>query len=98
MMRAVRGFAGWSPAVNPFSGVAVRVNSAPRVVMTIQRVSLRSALFFGICLSLIGVPKVYGQAQPHVMDVVDDARRVTSSGNVHPLARAEFDHGAVADS
>ena len=66
--------------------------------MTIQRVSFRSALFFGIFLSLIGVPKVYGQAQPRVAEAVDDARHVTLSGNVHPLARAEFDRGAVADS
>jgi subtilase family serine protease len=28
---------------------------------------------------------------------VDNARRVTLAGNVHPLARAEFDRGAVAD-
>jgi len=29
---------------------------------------------------------------------VDDTRTVQLKGNVHPLARAEFDRGAVADS
>src|ERR1700761_5829275 len=29
---------------------------------------------------------------------VDEANRVTLRGNVHPLARTEFDRGAVSDS
>jgi subtilase family serine protease len=36
--------------------------------------------------------------RPRVVEAVDDARRITLSGNVHPLARVEFDRGAVAES
>jgi len=32
------------------------------------------------------------------VEAVDDARRITLSGNVHPLARAESERGAVAES
>jgi subtilase family serine protease len=39
-----------------------------------------------------------GQVRPRVTEAVDDARRTALSGNVHPLARAEFDRGAVAES
>ncbi len=33
-----------------------------------------------------------------VVEAVDDARTVTLQGNVHPLARSEFDQGAVSDA
>src|SRR5271157_608565 len=33
-----------------------------------------------------------------VVDVVDETQTVTLKGNVHPLARAEFDQGAVSDA
>lgn len=33
-----------------------------------------------------------------VTEAVDDAKTVTLKGNVHPLARAEFDQGAVSDA
>ena len=33
-----------------------------------------------------------------VMSAVDDTQTVTLKGNVHPLARAEFDQGAVSDA
>ncbi|HXH68197.1 MAG TPA: Ig-like domain repeat protein [Candidatus Limnocylindrales bacterium] len=36
--------------------------------------------------------------RPRVSEAVDDARRITLKGNVHPLARAEFDRGAVGES
>jgi hypothetical protein len=39
--------------------------------------------------------RVQGQAQPRVVEAVDNAKRVTLPGNVHPLARAEFDRGAA---
>src|SRR5437870_3985356 len=32
-----------------------------------------------------------------VTQAVDESNRVTMRGNVHPLARAEFDQGAIAD-
>ena len=33
-----------------------------------------------------------------IVQAVDDARRITLVGNTHPLARAEFDQGAMADA
>ena len=35
--------------------------------------------------------------QSRIVQAVDDSRRVTLIGNTHPLARAEFDDGGVAD-
>jgi hypothetical protein len=35
--------------------------------------------------------------QSRVVEAVDDARRTTLTGNTHPLARAEFDQGGLAD-
>jgi hypothetical protein len=66
--------------------------------MNLQRVFLRGTLFCGFFFCLIYVPTANGQVRPRVVEAVDDARRVTLSGNVHPLARAEFDRGAVADA
>jgi hypothetical protein len=66
--------------------------------MNLQRVVLRGLLVFGIGLCQIHVQTATGQVRPRVMEAVDDARRITLSGNVHPLARAEFDRGAAAES
>src|ERR1700739_247551 len=66
--------------------------------MNLLRAVLRSSLLFGIFLCQIPVQTAMGQARPRVVDAVDDARRITLTGNVHPLARAEFDRGAAADS
>ncbi len=35
---------------------------------------------------------------PRITQVVDDTKLVTLKGNTHPMARAEFDRGAVSDS
>ena len=35
--------------------------------------------------------------QSRIVQTVDDSRRTTLTGNTHPLARAEFDRGALAD-
>jgi subtilase family serine protease len=66
--------------------------------MNLQWVVLRGLLVAGIFLCQIHVQTVMGQVRPRVAEAVDDARRTTLSGNVHPLARAEFDRGAVAES
>src|SRR5271169_2995926 len=47
-------------------------------------------------LMILGATAAYGQAQPRVVEAIDNAQRVTLAGNVLPLARAEFDRGAVA--
>jgi hypothetical protein len=36
--------------------------------------------------------------RPRILQVVDDSRVTALSGNIHPLARAEFDQGALADA
>src|SRR6266404_3433256 len=39
-----------------------------------------------------------GRVAARVIDTVDDTNRTPLRGNVHPMARAEFDRGAVADA
>jgi len=66
--------------------------------MKLHRVVFRGLLVFGALLSQIHVQTATGQVRPRVTEAVDDARRTTLRGNVHPLARAEFDRGTVAES
>ncbi len=40
----------------------------------------------------------FSQIVPRVLEPVDNSRRVTLPGNVHPFARPEFDRGAVTTS
>lgn len=47
---------------------------------------------------LVDATRSLAQVQLPVVDSVDSARHVTLTGNVHPLARAEFDRGPTADS
>jgi len=54
-------------------------------------------LFFSSLL-ILNPTHAQGQAQTRVVEAVDDAKRVTLPGNVHPLARAEFDRGAAPDA
>jgi len=65
--------------------------------MNLHRVVLRCSLLSFSLLTLL-VFSASGQVRPRVTETVDDAQRVTLKGNVHPLARAEFDRGAVADA
>ncbi|HWZ97945.1 MAG TPA: Ig-like domain repeat protein [Candidatus Dormibacteraeota bacterium] len=58
---------------------------------------------FRIALSVLSVAFTpqFARAQsaaPSAIPAVNSQQRVTLSGNVHPLAQARFDHGAVADS
>jgi len=49
----------------------------------------------------LGVPLLRAQMRPvppRVTGQVDDTRTLELKGNIHPLARPEFDRGAVADS
>src|SRR6266403_1539909 len=39
-----------------------------------------------------------GRVPARVLDTVDDTNRTMLRGNVHPMARAQFDRGAVADA
>src|SRR5258705_9706455 len=54
-----------------------------------------------LSLALFATPAVQAQTRPvpsRVAAEVDDTRTVQLKGNIHPMARPEFDHGAVADS
>ena len=44
---------------------------------------------------LLKTTGAFGQASPRLVEPVDNAKRVTLTGNVHPLARVEFDRGAA---
>jgi hypothetical protein len=57
----------------------------------------KSACTFSF-LFLIGSATVWGQVRPRVVEAISNEHRVTLEGNVHPLARAEFDRGAALDS
>ena len=55
----------------------------------------------GILLLSLGTPVSRGQSQrvpSRIVQKIDETRTVQLKGNVHPLARPEFDRGAVADS
>ena len=66
--------------------------------MTHHLRSLIPLLLCGSSLLLLNPTDAHGQAPPRVLEAVDNAKRVTLKGNVHPLARAEFDRGAAGDS
>jgi hypothetical protein len=66
--------------------------------MNLYRVALGGLLVSGAFLCQIHVPAAMGQLRPRVLETVNDAQRITLNGNVHPLARTEFDRGAVAES
>ncbi|HTB94322.1 MAG TPA: protease pro-enzyme activation domain-containing protein [Candidatus Sulfotelmatobacter sp.] len=54
-----------------------------------------------LALALLAAPSVQAQTHPvpsRVTAEVDDTNTVKLKGNIHPLARPEFDQGAVADS
>jgi Pro-kumamolisin, activation domain/Bacterial Ig-like domain (group 3) len=63
------------------------------------RFSTQQSVLSALVFLLATLP---AQAQPaprsRILQPVDDSRLITLSGNTHPLARPEFDHGALADS
>ena len=66
--------------------------------MNLHRAVLGGLLVSGVFLCQIHVPAAMGQVRPRVSEAVNEAQRITLNGNVYPLARAEFDRGAVAES
>src|SRR6267378_1584844 len=89
--RLLQSGSGWSGSIQtqePMRTMKIRTTAMGVVLGTIS-------------LALVATPAV--QAQTHsvparVTAQVDDTRTVQLKGNVHPLARPEFDRGAVADS
>jgi len=65
------------------------------------RMKAMCAILGPLAIALCGVSPVPAQTRPvpsRITAEVDDTRTVQLKGNVHPLARPEFDRGAVADS
>lgn len=67
-----------------------------------RAIQLWRAVLCGVLSCAVGAG-VWAQAQKsavpaRVVETVDDTKTVTLSGNVHPLARAAFDQGALPDS
>jgi hypothetical protein len=62
--------------------------------VSLQRILL-ALLFLFTSVNAIGQTRV---APSRVIEQIDETRTVHIQGNVHPLARAEFDRGAVAES
>jgi len=65
------------------------------------RTSAMGVVFASLSLALFATPAAEAQTRPvpsRVTAQVDDTRTVQLKGNIHPLARPEFDRGAVADS
>jgi hypothetical protein len=55
------------------------------------------ALLFSASLSAFSQSSLVAP-RSRILQVIDDNRVTTLSGNIHPLARAEFDQGALADA
>ena len=79
--------------------------------MKLRFSKLRNALLVFAVLLLLGAPRAAGQATPdastsfahtsavpaRITQAIDETQLVRLKGNVHPLARPEFDQGAVED-
>ena len=65
--------------------------------MSAKRGGVRKPLVVLTFLFFLNTSGVFGQVRPRMVQAVDNTRRITLTGNVHPLARAEFDRGAAAD-
>jgi subtilase family serine protease len=66
--------------------------------MNIPWVGVRRVLPGLLFLLLINTNSTSAQAPARVLEAVDNAQRITLLGNVHPLARPEYDRGAVSGS
>ena len=62
------------------------------------RFLLLSFLLINLFMNLVGLAQAQGQAGSRITRPINDRIRVTLTGNVHPLARPQFDQGAVPDS
>jgi pro-kumamolisin-like protein/Big-like domain-containing protein/subtilase family protein len=55
----------------------------------------RSLLLFLLVVFPLTSQVVFGQTSPRLLEPLDNAQRITLRGNVHRLARSQFDHGAA---
>src|SRR6266850_1115356 len=79
--------------------------------MKFQPSAVRNSLFILAAVLALGGVRVVGQTKPEspatgpaaaiparITQAIDEARMVQLKGNVHPLARGEFDQGAVSNA
>ena len=68
--------------------------------MTIRKLLNRAAVCVAllVCAGAVGVRAQNATVRPRVTATVDDAVTVRLKGNVHPLAKAQFDQGTLPDS
>ena len=82
--------------------------------MKLQSLFLRTSLFVSLMLLLFGAPRAGAQSNAQtanqsslvqtpavparITQAIDETQLVPLKGNVHPLARPQFDQGAVPDS
>src|SRR5690348_9566811 len=79
--------------------------------MKLQSLFLRTTLFFSLAVLLFAAPRVGAQsnaqtdaafqttaAPARITQAIDETQLVRLKGNVHPLARPEFDQGLVSDA
>src|SRR5689334_10366401 len=78
--------------------------------MKLQSLLLRASLFVSLMLLLFIIPRVSAQSSAQtaaarqapavparITQAIDETQLVRLKGNVHPLARPQFDQGAVED-
>src|SRR6267142_151047 len=89
--RLLTSGSGWSGSIQ---------TQEPMRTMKIRTTAM-GVILGTLSLALVATPAVQAQTHPvpaRVTAQVDDTRTVQLKGNVHPMARPEFDRGAVADS
>jgi pseudomonalisin len=64
--------------------------------MMVSCVRIRSLFLAVVCLAVLDLSALAQRTENRIVGRVDEGQVVTLSGNVHPLARGEFDLGAVA--
>jgi hypothetical protein len=88
--------------VQEYQGVLYNQIQFQRVGMSPNPVLSSKSLLFAFFLFQISISSASAQSPPQVparvLHVVDNSQRVELKGNVHPLARQEFDRGAAADA
>src|SRR5246127_2186215 len=92
----------WSPRFVPSgSGCSGSIQTQEPMRTMKIRTTAMGVVLAALSLAFFATPAVQAQTHPvlsRVTEKVDDARTVQLKGNIHPMARQEFDRGAVADS
>src|SRR5246127_887854 len=92
----------WSPRFVPSgSGCSGSIQTQEPMRTMKIRTTAMGVVLAALSLAFVAAPAVQAQTHPvpsRVTAQVDDTRTVQLKGNVHPMARPEFDQGAVADS